>query len=297
MKINNWIQKNTTSLVGKTVALTGSTGGLGRELCFHLLGLGADLILLDRNPARAEALDRELLARFPQASIRRIPLDLEDLQMAENAAQKLTASGIDVFIHNAGAYSIPRHLCRSGYENVFQINFATPYYIIRKLLPMLRERNGRVVIVGSIAHTYSETDPADLDFRSRKAASKVYGNAKRYLMAGLEALFEGESAVSLAVTHPGITFTNITAHYPKFIFAIIKHPMKILFMKPKKAALCILKGIFEPTAPAEWIGPRLFQIWGLPAKRRYRSIPQSERKEIAAIAEQVYRQCQGIMVE
>ena len=35
----------------------------------------------------------------------------------------------------------------------------------------------------------------------------------------------------IAVTHPGITQTNITAHYPKLIFAVIKNPMKLIFMK------------------------------------------------------------------
>ena len=49
MNISSWIETNTTSLSGKTVALTGSTGGLGREICKHLVSLGANLILLDRN--------------------------------------------------------------------------------------------------------------------------------------------------------------------------------------------------------------------------------------------------------
>ena len=113
------------------------------------------------------------------------------------------------------------------------------------LLPVLRERGGRVVAVGSIAHNYSETDPADVDFSSRTRASRVYGNAKRYLMFSLYGLFENESNVSLAVCHPGITFTNITAHYPKAVFAIIKNPMKVIFMKPERACLSIVRGVFE----------------------------------------------------
>ena len=36
MSISKWIEKNTASLKGKTVAISGSTGGLGRELCRYL---------------------------------------------------------------------------------------------------------------------------------------------------------------------------------------------------------------------------------------------------------------------
>ena len=48
----------------------------------------------------------------------------------------------------------------------------------------------------------------DIDFSTRKQASKVYGNAKRYLMFSLYELFKNEDKASLAVTHPGISFTN-----------------------------------------------------------------------------------------
>ncbi len=65
MNTNKWLDKNTESLVGKTIAVTGSTGGIGRELCFYLAGLGASLILLDRNKERSERLKNELLTAFP----------------------------------------------------------------------------------------------------------------------------------------------------------------------------------------------------------------------------------------
>ncbi len=190
---------------------------------------------------------------------------------------------------NAGAYSIPRKICDTGLDNVYQINFASPYYLTRELLPILRLKNGRVIAVGSIAHNYSKTDPSDIDFRRRKAASKVYGNAKRHLMFSLFELFKNESEATLAVTHPGITFTNITAHYPKVIFALIKHPMKIIFMKPKYAALSVLEGLFSETGYKEWIGPAIFDIWGRPKKKRLRSCSDAESLEIFKNAERIYK--------
>lgn len=289
MKIEKWLVKNTTDLHGKLIAVTGSTGGIGTELCRYLAWLGADLVLLNRSRKKSDAQKNALTEEFPNCRITCLNVDLEELSSVKNVTEVLKTLPIDGFIHNAGAYSIPRKTCETGFDNVFQINFVSPYYIIRELLPLLSERRGHVVAVGSIAHNYSKTDANDVDFSTRRAASKVYGNAKRYLMYGLAKLFREETQASLSVTHPGISFTNITAHYPKVIFAIIKYPMKVIFMKPKKAALCVLKGLFDNTGCNFWIGPQWFDIWGTPKKKTLKTASRKERQEIAARAEQIYQ--------
>ena len=286
---NRWLQKNTTSLAGKTVAITGSTGGLGKPLCRYLAALGADLVLIDRSEERAKAHKETLLQEFPDCRITLLRADLSDMASVESATSALLSLPLDIFIHNAGAYAIPRKICDTGYDNVFQINFVSPYYMIRRLLPLLRARKGHVMAVGSIAHNYSKIDPKDVDFSTREKASLVYGNAKRHLMFSLLALFESETDVTLSITHPGITFTNITAHYPPVIFAIIKHPMKVIFMPPRKAALSLLCGVFTTCAPTEWIGPRIFRVWGLPHKEQLKTCKEAERNEIAARANHIYQ--------
>ena len=64
--------------------------------------------------------------------------------------------------------------------------------------------------------------------------------------------------------------------------------MKVIFMKPRKAALSIVRGVFESTDECEWIGPRVFDVWGYPKKRLLKTADSAERKEIARIAETVY---------
>ena len=292
MRIAKWLPKNTASLAGKTVALTGSTGGLGLQLSLHLARLGARLILLDRSPARSEANRARILAAFPTASVTCLPLDLSDMASVRAVTDALAREPLDIFIHNAGAYAIPRKTCDTGYDNVFQINFVSPYYMIRTLLPTLRARRGHVMAVGSIAHNYSETDEKDIDFHTRNRASRVYGNAKRYLMFSLYALFEKEREVTLAITHPGITATNITAHYPKLVYALIKYPMRVIFMRPRRAVLSLLAGVFTPTAKNEWLGPRYFSVWGIPKRQTLRTVGDEEYTAIAARAEKIYSQIQ-----
>jgi NAD(P)-dependent dehydrogenase (short-subunit alcohol dehydrogenase family) len=211
---------------------------------------------------------------------------MEDIESVKALAEALKARPIDYLILNAGAYSIPRHKTALGLDNVFCINFVSPYYLTRALLPGIEARGGRVIAVGSIAHNYAKSDASDEDFSTRERASLVYGNAKRHLMAAFFALAaEGKS---VSVTHPGISFTGITAHYPKLIFALIRHPMKIIFMKPKKAALSIYEGIFTPTADGEWIGPRFVGVWGIPKKKKLRTITAAEQKRLSEYAERLY---------
>ncbi|MBQ2816144.1 MAG: SDR family NAD(P)-dependent oxidoreductase [Clostridia bacterium] len=287
MNIKKWLEKNTYSLSGKTVAITGATGGLGRELSRYVVMLGANLITVDRNQARSAALEKELVAEFPDAKITRILADMENFGSVKSACEQMKDMSIDYLVLNAAAYSIPRKKCDTGYDNVFQINFVSPYYITRELMPILAARKGRVIAIGSIAHNYSATDTDDIDFSTRSRSNLVYGNSKRYLMFSLYELMKTEEKM-LSVVHPGITFTNITAHYPPLIFAIIKHPMKIIFMRPKKAVLSILKGLFDHTDGYSWIGPKLFNIWGYPLKKMLKIAEKAEIDRIYQTAESIY---------
>ena len=290
MTVKSYVEKHTHTLTAKRVAISGSTGGIGRQLCRHLASLGATLIMLDRNSTRSLALADELKAEFPDLACEHIRVDMEDIASVKAATEKLLEVGADFLILNAGAYSIPRKICDTGYDNVFQINFIAPYYMARKLYGAISQRGGRIVAVGSIAHNYSKTDVNDVDFRTREKASLVYGNAKRHLMYSLSD-FDSDGIIS--ITHPGITFTNITAHYPKLIFALIKHPMKIIFMSPRRASLSILLGLFENTEGSSWIGPRLFNVWGLPKNAPLSTAAKEEREHISRVAEDIFREING----
>ncbi len=278
------------SLSGKLVAVSGATGGLGVELCHRLAQAGASLVLLNRNIQRAKLLEKDLKRTYPSLTVEHVTVDMADMASVRAAAERLLQLPIDVLIHNAGAYGIAQHRCDTGFDNLFQINFVSPYYLTRALLPNLRERGGRVVAVGSIAHNYSRADLERVDrFETRSCAIR-YGNAKRFLMFALYELFREEDAVTLAVTHPGITLTNITAHYPKWIFALIKYPMKVIFMSPKRAVSSIVQGVFEPCGYHEWIGPCVFDIWGNPRKRRLKTCPPSESRAIGEYADRLWEQ-------
>ena len=140
MNIKKWIENNTNKLNGKTVAITGSTGGIGKELCLHLLSLGANLIFLNRNIEKSEKLKNELQVKFVDSKIEIIKLDMQDFESVKNATNELKTKNIDILLLNAGAYLIPRIKTAEGYDNVFMINFISPYYMVKELLPILNNK-------------------------------------------------------------------------------------------------------------------------------------------------------------
>ena len=281
MNIHIYLTKYAPPLSGKTVAVSGATGGLGNALCRHLAYLGASLIMLDRNEERSLKFAEVLKSEYPNLKTSYIHLDLEDISSVRDAAEALEKDLPDYLILNAGAYHIPRKKCLTGYNNVFQINFSSPYYLAERLKGAIAKKGGKIIAVGSIAHGYSKADPCDTDFSLRKKSSLVYGNAKRYLMYSLSALCDP----AIAIAHPGITFTNITAHYPKLIFSIIKHPMKIIFIKPKSASLSVIYAMGNDVPNGSWVGPMLFDIWGKPKAKKLKSISEKEYSHIKSVAE------------
>ena len=117
-----WLKQNTGSLLGKTVVLSGATGGLGHVLCHAVLFCGGDLVLLNRNEQKTHALHAALKREFPDRNITCLTVDLAEMDSVHKAVENLKTMPVDVLIHNAGAYSIPRRTCSSGYDNVFQVH-------------------------------------------------------------------------------------------------------------------------------------------------------------------------------
>ena len=288
MSIETWLRANGASLAGKTVVLTGATGGLGAEACRYILSCSGKLVTVTRNPQKTEALCKALRDEFPGSQIQCLYADFSDIQQMKTLSDSLRDLPVDILILNAGAYAIPREICSTGYDNVFQINFVSHYYLVRRLLPLLIQRKSKVVAVGSIAHSGCPSDPQDIDFASHEGAEKIYGNSKRYLMFSLMELLKDYPEVRFAIGHPGISLTGITNSYPKAILPFVKFSMRILFMPPRLAVRSIVKAIFTDVPYLHWIGPKCKNIWGAPEIKALSTCESEERQAILARAERIY---------
>lgn len=294
MDTQSWLKEKGYSLSGKWVAITGATGGLGKEACRGILSVSGSLILVNRSREKSEVLCRELKMEFPQGQIEFLQADLTDMNSVQAVCEELKQRPLDVLILNAGAYHIPRAICATGWDNVFQTNFVSHYYMVRELMPVLAKRQGKVIAMGSIGHYLAKADLENVDFAKCPKPIRVYGNSKRYLMFGMAELMKEHPEVAFAIAHPGISFTNITSHYPKPLVALIKWPMKLIYMKPERAVRSLLQSIFEQVPYLHWMGPGVWNIWGNPKVKALTNCGEAERRQIYNSAERIYRQLKGM---
>ena len=273
---------------GKTVVMTGATGGLGEAMCRYLLAFGADLIMVTRNKEKSKRLCDTLLREYPGAKVRYLLCDLSSMDQVKAVSQQLQQLPVDILMLNAGAYDLPRVLTTEGYDNVFAINFLSHYYLTKTLLPLLKARKGKVTVTGSIAHRFQELDPQNPDFSRHQGANNIYGNSKRFLMFALMELLK-DSGVEYSIGHPGISYTGITANYPPEVLKIVKPSMLFLFMHKEEACLSILRAVLTDVPYCHWIGPGYFDIWGNPVITPLHSCSLRERRQIFTIAEKMFR--------
>lgn len=299
MEYNGWFKRNTKSLAGKKVVITGAAGGLGTQCCFHLARLGADLVVIDRNIDGLQKLKESLLQKYPALNVDVISTDLSNLEDVKKCVQNLKQlPKIDVLIHNAGVFRLPVEHEKGDYNIIFKVNFIAPYYITKGLLSKLESAGkAKVVVVSSLAYKFAKYDENDVDYSTNTDDQKIYGNSKRFIMFSLMKLLQNNSKVDLSVVHPGISYTNLMKNFPKFISKIIELPMKLIFNSPKKSSLSIIKGIFGEHGYCEWFGPKIFSIWGMPKRKRLKSCSPEEIEKIFVKAEEIYQEINKKMAD
>ena len=273
----------------RKIAIVGATGGLGREISLQFAQKGADLIFLGRSQNKMKFLADEINLKFADCKIDFVEIDLTEMDSVKTACDTLEKMTFDTIVLNAGIYNVPRFVTSTGFENIFQVNFVSQYYIACRMLEKFKkQKGGHIVAVGSVAYNYSKSDFEDIDFKTRKKPSKVYGNSKRFLMFSLYKLFENEKDVKLSIVHPGVTLTQMTNHYPKFINWLVKIGIKIFFPSPKAACRSIVQGAWDCCESFEWIGPRIFTVWGKPKKQKIKRC-EDEANRVFEIANSIVK--------
>jgi short-subunit dehydrogenase len=134
-------------LDGKTVLLTGATGGIGRAIAAAIAGRGARLVLSAR---REDALN-ELAGSLP-GEHRVVAVDLAEGGAAERLAAE--AGQVDGLVANAALPGTGKLESFSSDElqRALRVNLESPMLLARALEPGMRERgDGHLVFVSSLS--------------------------------------------------------------------------------------------------------------------------------------------------
>jgi NAD(P)-dependent dehydrogenase (short-subunit alcohol dehydrogenase family) len=208
-------QKTTTvSMAGKLCVVSGSTSGVGLAAVRRLAHAGARIVMLCRNPDKAEAVQRDLLART-NAPVDVILADFGDLESVRAAAEVLLRDyhRIDVLINSAGLFSTSRNITGGGFETVFCVNHLAPFLLTHLLLERLKQSApARIIQVNSEGHRFGGLDLADLNWEHRRYNGyRGYGASKiAQLLTTWEFADRLQGAgVTINAMHPGDVRTNI----------------------------------------------------------------------------------------
>ena len=261
--------KNCMGLENQTVIVTGATGGIGKAIVRHLLGLNANVIMAIRNLEKGENLKEELSKSFDGKKIQIMELDVSSFASIDKFVNDVQKFKVNHLINNAGNLTGEKH---------YDTNFLGPMYLSLKLLSKLNEnQNSRIVFQNSISYKYAKIDWCDVQNKKANGNIRKYARAKRLIAQAVIAL-EGDMAkryanVKIALVHPGVCSTNIFGNdktaVSRFFSKIIRVCARCVFHSASTASLPAVFALSYPlTDNTQIIGPRVFGVWGKPRLAR-----------------------------
>ena len=141
------------SLENRIAVITGATGGLGSVVTRELAARGANLVLLDIDPARLETLAGSL--SLPDSRLFTRTVNLLDPAETKSAAESVAAKfgKIDILLHVVGGWTGGKTLLEAPADDlIFMLNqhVWTSFNVIQAFVPHLVENGwGRVVMITS----------------------------------------------------------------------------------------------------------------------------------------------------
>lgn len=198
---------------GKTVVITGANSGIGYATAESLAVDGAEVVLLCRNAAKAQAAMDRIRSRAPSAQLHFHPLDLASFASVRAAAESVLEAHprIDVLVNNAGLYMPRRALTEDGLETTVQVNHFAPFLLTSLLADRIRaSAPARIVNVSSAAHRSGTVDLDDLQSERRYRGLEAYGVSKTMNILHVRSLARrlDPGAVTANALHPGVVASN-----------------------------------------------------------------------------------------
>ena len=229
---------------GKTIVATGATSGIGEVAVLALAGLGARIVFIARDEARAQATMKKLEAHAPGLGHRMHLADLSSMAETRKVGAAIVESEprIDVLINNAGALFSHRQVTPEGLELTFALNHMA-YFVLTEALreKLIGSAPARIVSTSSTAHQGVSLDFSDLQSADGYRGFKVYGRSK---LANI--LFTRELARRLAGTgvtanclHPGTVATRFGDASGGFMGLLIRF-LRLFFISPEEGAETII---------------------------------------------------------
>lgn len=185
----------------KVVWITGGGSGIGRALALAFADEGAAVAVSGRREERLHEVVQQLESRGVKGLA--VRCDVADEASVAEAVQKVvrTLGGLDVAIANAGFSVAGRieKLSAADWRRQLDVNVIGAAMTARYSIPHLRERKGRLVLIGSMSSMMSA--PGLGAYSASKYAVRAIGQTLAVELHG--------SDVSCTTIHPGFIESEI----------------------------------------------------------------------------------------
>jgi NAD(P)-dependent dehydrogenase (short-subunit alcohol dehydrogenase family) len=202
------------SLQGKTIIVTGGTAGIGLVTARELARMGAQVVIISRNPVKCSAVSDQIKKETGNSQVEYVAADLSTMAGVRGAAYefKKRHPRLNVLVNNAGAYFYRRTLTSEGYEMTFALNHLSYFLLTQLFLDMLKaSAPARIVNVSSNSHRGARIKFDDLMGEKRYDGLAAYGQSKLaniLFTYKLASKLEGTQVTANAL-HPGFVATEI----------------------------------------------------------------------------------------
>jgi NAD(P)-dependent dehydrogenase (short-subunit alcohol dehydrogenase family) len=159
-------------LEGKIVLITGAAQGIGRATAMAFAREGARLALLDIDAEGLASLKSEVDVLGTGATF--APADLatgSGIDAGIDAVLGEYGGQVDILVNNVGSGAIRTfdELSDDDWDKTLQLNFLSYVRACRKVLPVLRQRTGSVII-NNASDLGRQPEPVPIDYSASKAA-------------------------------------------------------------------------------------------------------------------------------
>lgn len=207
------------SMTGKTCLVTGANAGIGKATALGLAQMGANVVLVCRDPGRGQATLNQIQRQSGSDHVSLLLADLSSQASIRQLAAEFKSNhpSLHVLINNAAVIPPKRTLTADGFETQFAVNHLAYFLLTHLLLDRLKSSApARIVNVSSQAHRRGVSlDFADLQSTCSYYRSRVYARTKLANVVftyELARRLEG-TRVTANCLHPGIIATNLLGAY------------------------------------------------------------------------------------
>uniref|UniRef100_T1J5X5 Uncharacterized protein n=1 Tax=Strigamia maritima TaxID=126957 RepID=T1J5X5_STRMM len=248
-----WTGSN-VKLDGKTIVVTGSNSGIGKEVALDFAQRGAQVILACRDVTSARNVAEEFRKNTHNWKIVAMSLDLADFKSIREFVKqlKLRETKIDILVNNAGVFYLPYSVTKDGFETVFQVNYLGPFLLTLLCLDLLKNSaSGRIINVSS--HGHRLCDKIEFSNNESYGKFKAYAQSKAALILFTRTLSQKLQGTNTTVNavNPGNVDSNMFRHFPILsnpILRLVQWPTrKLIFKSCYDGAQNIIHCAIEPT--------------------------------------------------